>query len=219
MSRPFSQTLTPENALIFRITHRENVPWILRNGLHCPSADVRDQNFISIGNPELIERRRNRPVDVPPGGTLEDYIAFYFTPYSPMLYNIRTGYGGIRQRRNEEIAVLVSSLSALKSSDVSYVFTDRHAYLQTANFFDDDDDLPNAVDFALLQSKDFARDAEYPEKFDRYQAEALAHRFVPVEAILRVGCYTSSVKDELEAACSDLGVDMKIVHRTEWYFS
>lgn len=26
---PFSQTLTPEKGLIFRITHRDNVPWIL----------------------------------------------------------------------------------------------------------------------------------------------------------------------------------------------
>src|SRR5712691_3014718 len=123
MAKPFSQTLTPEKALIFRITHRVNVPWILENGLHCRSAGVVDPNFISIGNPELIERRRNRRVDVPPDGTLHDYIAFYFTPYSPMLYNIKTGYGGIRQRRNEEIAVLVSSLPALKSNHVSYVFT------------------------------------------------------------------------------------------------
>lgn len=30
---PFSQTLTPEKGLIFRITHRDNVPWILENGV------------------------------------------------------------------------------------------------------------------------------------------------------------------------------------------
>lgn len=219
MAKPFSQTLTPEKALIFRITHRANVPWILENGLHCQNAGVNDPNFISIGNPELIERRRNRHVDVPPGGTLEDYIAFYFTPYSPMLYKIKTGHGGIRQRRNEEIVVLVSSLPALKQNDVSYVFTDRHAYLQTVSFFNVDDDLEAAVDFPLLQRRDFSRDPEHPEKFDRYQAEALAHRFVPVDAIVGIGCYTSSIKDELEAACSDLGVIVKIVHRTEWYFS
>ena len=80
-----TQTLTPEKALIFRITHRSNVPWILKNGLHCRSSAIVDPNFTGIGNPELIERRRHRKVDILPGGTLEDYVPFYFTPFSPML--------------------------------------------------------------------------------------------------------------------------------------
>lgn len=219
MAKPFSQTLTPERALIFRITHRANLPWILGNGLHCQSAAASDPNFVSIGNPELIDRRRSRTVTIPPGGTLNDYVPFYFTPYSPMLYNIRTGYAGIPQRKNEEIAVLVSSLPALKGNGVAYVFTDRHAYLQTASFYSDDSDLETAIDFPLLQSRDFSRDPDHPEKFDRYQAEALAHRHVPVGALLGIGCYTSGIKDEIETTCSDLGVDVKIVHRAEWYFS
>lgn len=104
------QTLTSEKALVFRITHRDNVRWLLRNGLHCPSSEVRDANFITIGNPDLIVQRSHREVDIGPGGTLADYIPFYFTPCSPMLYNIKTGHGNIRQRRNEEIVILVSSL-------------------------------------------------------------------------------------------------------------
>lgn len=99
------------------------------------------------------------------------------------------------------------------------MFTDRHAYLQTARFFGDDDELEAAVDYPLLWSKNFRRDPDHPGKFDRYQAEALAHRHVPVGALLGIGCYTSGIKAELEATCSDLGVDVKIVHRAEWYFS
>src|SRR5216684_5169591 len=162
MAKPFSLTLTPERALIFRITHRANVPWMLENGLHCQSAVVSDPNFVSIGNPELIDRRRSRTVPIPPGGTLNDYVPFYFTPYSPMLLNIKTGYG-VQQRRNDEIAVLISSLPTLKRNGVAYVFTDRHAYLQTASFFDEDDDLEAAVDYPLLWSKNFRREPEHPE--------------------------------------------------------
>lgn len=219
MAIPFSVSLTAEKALIFRITHIQNVPWILRNGLHCQSSGVIDANFVSIGNPELIEVRRRRVVANTPGGTLADYIPFYFTPYTPMLYNIKTGYGGIRQRRNEEIVVLVSSLHELKRHEVAYVFTDRHAKLQTAMFFDDDSKLPDAVDFDLLQQRDFKRDPERPDKVERYQAEALAHQHVPVAAILGLGCYTSTIKDQLETTCLDLGATVKVVHRTEWYFS
>lgn len=216
---PFSQTLTRQKGLIFRITHRDNVPWILENGLHCQSSGVADPDHVSIGNPELIALRPNRKVDIAPGGTLADYIPFYFTPYSPMLLNIKTGYGGIRQRNNAEIVVLVSSLEALRANGVRYVYTDRHAYLQTARFFDDVAQLGTVVDFDLLQRRDFRRDAERPDKVERYQAEALAYQLVPVGALLGIGCYTSSIKTELESTCSACGVDVKIVHRPEWYFS
>jgi len=114
MPKPLNQTLTPEKALIFRITHCSNIPWILQNGLHCSLSTVQDPSFESIGNPDLIAKRRSRRVPIPPGGTLAEYIPFYFTPYTPMLYNIATGYAGVRQRGNDEIVILVSSLVALE---------------------------------------------------------------------------------------------------------
>ena len=48
--------LTAEKARIFRITHIENVAWILANGLNCSSSNVQDPNFIQIGNPDLSRR-------------------------------------------------------------------------------------------------------------------------------------------------------------------
>lgn len=214
----FSRTLSPEKALIFRITHRDNVRWILVNGLHCQTSDVNDPNFVSIGNPELIDRRTHRAVEIPPNGTLADYVPFYFTPFSPMLYNIKTGYAGIPRRGNEEIVVVVSSLPKLDEHGVEYVFTDSHAYLKTARFYDDAAQLGDVVDYDLLRRRDFQGDPERPDKKDRYQAEALAYRFVPVDAVLGIGCYTSEIKSNLETTCSELGVNVKIVHRSEWYF-
>ena len=76
--------LNPSNAFIFRITHIRNVPWTLANGLHCRQSDCTDPGFVTIGNPEIIVGRKTRTVPVPPGGTLSDYIPFYFTPLSPI---------------------------------------------------------------------------------------------------------------------------------------
>src|SRR5881392_1033159 len=97
--------LNCEKALIFRITHRDNLPWILANGLHCRNSNQTDSHFVTIGNPDLIDKRSRHPVKVPPGGTLSDYVPFYFTPLSPMLLNIKSGYNGIRQRSNDEIII------------------------------------------------------------------------------------------------------------------
>jgi hypothetical protein len=79
--------ISVENAYIFRITHIDNVPWLLANGIHCRNSTCRDPNFRDIGNPDLISKRAHRLVPVAPGGTLSDYVPFYFTHYSPMLYN------------------------------------------------------------------------------------------------------------------------------------
>jgi hypothetical protein len=92
-------SLKPENGLIFRIAHIDNVPWILDHGLHCRNTPERDPNYVEIGNPELIQKRTHRVVPIPPGGVLSDYIPFYFTPHSPMLLNIKTGHNGITQRQ------------------------------------------------------------------------------------------------------------------------
>jgi len=103
-------TLGPESAYIFRITHVDNVAWILRNGLHCSTSNALDPNFVPIGMTDLIGRRRHRQVPIAPYGTLGDYVPFYFTPWSPMLLNIKTGRNGVIQRPNREIAIFVSSL-------------------------------------------------------------------------------------------------------------
>jgi hypothetical protein len=69
-------SLTPEKALVFRITHIKNVAWILANGLHCRNSGVLDPDYEEIGNPDLTAMRAHRAVPMPPGGTLSDYIPF-----------------------------------------------------------------------------------------------------------------------------------------------
>ncbi len=92
--------LNPEKALIWRIVHRDNLPWIIRNGIHCKSSPTQDPDYLNIGNPDLIQKRATRTVPIGPRGTLNDCVPFYFTPFSPMLLKIKTGHGGIRQRAN-----------------------------------------------------------------------------------------------------------------------
>ena len=45
--------ISQARAYIFRITHIDNVPWILRNGIHCQNSPVRDPNFSTC--PALAE--------------------------------------------------------------------------------------------------------------------------------------------------------------------
>lgn len=179
--------LTPEKALIFRITHRDNVPWILDHGLHCRTSKIIDPGFVTIGIEEIVRKRTKRTAPDPPGGTLADYVPFYFTPLSPMLLMIKTGYHGAIQRSMDEIVILVSSLHRLIENQLRFFFTDRHAIYETSNFFSDLADLRH-VPWDLLQECDFRGDPEDPGKIERYQAEALVHQYVPISALKGIVC-------------------------------
>jgi hypothetical protein len=213
-----SRELNQDRARIFRITHRDNLPWILRNGLHCATAGVRDPDFVEIGNPDLIARRRVRTLPAPFGGVLSDYVPFYFTPFSPMLYNIHTGWGGIRRRDNAEIVILASSIERLTETGTPFVFSDRHAYLQAARFYDDPDRL-DVIDWDLLQRRDFKRDIEDPGKFERYEAEALVRTHVPIETLLGLACYDAGTRATLQRYMESADVEMKVIVKPNWYFS
>lgn len=204
--------LNPQKALIFRICHRDNIEGVLDHGCKC--KNIADSGkFVEIGNPDLIAKRAPRPVPCGPGGTLSDYVPFYFTPFSPMLYNIKTGYNGVAKKPMEDIIILVSSLHLLKKEDVPFVFTDRHAYLKLAQFSNDLDDLKWII-WPVLQVKNFKKDDI--EKFEKYQAEALVHKMVPLKA-LGVACYSDTVTSEVQALADSKGLNLKILTRREWY--
>lgn len=210
-------SLTPEKAFIFRITHIANVPWILDYGVHCRNAPERDPNYVEIGNPELIGKRAQRDVPIPPAGTLSDYIPFYFTPHSPMLLNIKTGHSGIPKRPMGEIVILVSSLRTLANQQIPFVFTDRHAYLQTAEFYNDLARL-DCIAWELLQNRDFKRNPNDPGRFERYQAEALVHRHLPVAALSGIVCHGEAQQTRLQSEIENRRQSLNVVVRPNWYF-
>ena len=209
--------LNPKKALIFRITHRGNLPWILENGLRSASSSRHDPDFISIGNAELIGKRVNRAISVAPGGTLSDYVPFYFTPRSPMLMNIKTGYNGVRQRRNDEIIVLVTSLPKLAKLGQRFLFTDRHAYLAAAQFFGELGNL-DQIDWSILQRSDFRRDNNDLGKFERYQAEALVYKRVLPEALMGIGVVNANVRNEINEILVGTSLQGKAFAQPTWYF-
>ncbi len=208
--------ISQENDYIFRITHVGNVPWILRNGIHCRNSTVRDPEFRAIGDPDLIQKRSNRHVPIGPGGTLSDYVPFYFTPHSPMLYNIKTGrrVGVVPMA---DIVILASSLPKLVETGTPFMYTDRHAYLQAAVYLTGLKDL-DRIDWQLIGSRNFQRDANRPDKVERYQAEALVYRHLPVSALIGIACYDSQSRTRLLGMQSDVGVTVKTAVKQDWYF-
>lgn len=209
--------ITQDAARIFRITHISNVPWTLANGLHCSSSGRRDPNFRRIGNDDLIVKRPSRLVPISPGGNLSDYVPFYFTPRSPMLLNIKTGWNGVPQIPMPDVVVLSTSLGRLIEGAVPFVFTDRHAYLHTARFSSDLADLAG-LDWGNFQQSDFARDPNDPGKIDRYQAEALVYNQLGIEMLEGVVCCTEESATHVRSQVAAAGIELPVVARREFFF-
>lgn len=207
-----------EKALIFRIVHVANVPWILdHGGLHCRNSQEQDPNYVNIGNVDLIDKRSRRAVPISPGGTLSDYVPFYFTPFSIMMYNIHTGYAGITQRENRDIVIFVSSIHRLRELGLPFLFTNQHAYPVDTDYYDRIESL-NQVDWPLLQSRNFKTDDDDPGKQSRYQAEALVHQCLPLEALTGLACVNGAVQAELTSLIEQRGQSISVKVTPNWYF-
>lgn len=209
--------LTKEKALIFRVTHIDNLEWILQRGaLEAKNHAPENPHMRSIGSEEVIRKRSSRRVPINPFGVLDDYVPFYFTPFSIMVYNIHTGFGEIERIDNKELIFFLSSLYRLKDDGISFVYTDRHAYMMHANYYSKIDDLVH-IDWDLLKNRDFKSDLNDPSKKERYQAETLVYQRIPLSSLEAIVCYNSGVQDRLrkmtEAYC-----DTPIEAHTGWYF-
>lgn len=211
--------LGPDKAYIFRITHIRNVPFILDHGIHCRSGGIHDPEFIAIGLPGIINRRAVHPVPIAPGGTLADYVPFYFTPWSIMLLNIKSGKNPeVIKRESEEIVIMVSSLPRLTELGRGFIFTNGHAALAESEYFSAMSDL-GRIDWTILRNRDFKRDPDNdPGKIGRYQAEALVHRHVPVEALLGIVCYDQASADALTREVEQRELDLQVKALPDWYF-
>ncbi len=89
-----------------------------------------------------------------------------------------------------KVATLVASRRPL-------LVTDSHAYLHTAIFPRGTAGLAR-VDWKLLQARDFNHSNDAPGRFDRYPAEALVHRHVPVDCLAGIVTHDEAQRGRIE---------------------
>ena len=118
---------------------------------------------------------------------------------------------------NDDIVIFVSSLPRIAEQGIEFVFTNQHAYPLMADYFTDLVRL-DQIDWPILQSRDFKHDPDEPGKKERYQAEALIWKQVPLEALQGVCCYTAVVERQIQAAIERRDLTFKVAVQPSWYF-
>ena len=116
--------VTATTTYIYHFTHKDNLPSIISSGeiscdRTCKDSDVACRE---IAFSDLKRRRMRTRVEVPPGGTLGDYVPFYFATCSPMLLTYIDGNVTGTPERQDEIIYLVSSIEYVSGQGLQFAF-------------------------------------------------------------------------------------------------
>ncbi len=127
-----------------------------------------------------------KPVLLPPGGTLGDYVPFYFAPLSPMLYAIHRGQVEGYVGGQSEVVHLASTVEAVAEAKLAWVFTEGHAEIRFTGFFNDLGDL-DKIDWGVMRGRYWYDTDNDPDRKRRRQAEFLVRDFFPWALISHIG--------------------------------
>jgi hypothetical protein len=97
------------------------------------------------------------------------------------------------------------------------VFTNQHAYLAQTCYYNDLQVLQH-IDWTILQNRDFRRDQDDPKKIERYQAEALIFKHLPINVLLGIVCFDETTRSKIQAALQQKSINLDVYSRPHWYF-
>lgn len=196
------------------MTHIENIPHILQNGItHSTSANA-NPNFVPIGDGSLIETRNTFLLNN--GRLLGDYIPFYFGCRTPMLYVVQNGFNMVAPTPAEKIVYCVSSVQKIIDLGLDFVFTDGHAVdgFSSQYTIADIENIDSIVDKQAIKAKYWRKEDDLDLK-RRKEAEFLVLGDISCMGILGYLTYNENAKTKIV----NFGVNIANVHvKPDYYF-
>ena len=196
----------------FRLTHIDNIQYIMRNGLVRASSPFRNENYVSIGDSQVIQIRKEKEVL---GHHLSDCLPFYFGPRSPMLYVIQHGYNGVSKVKPENIVYCVVRIDDIIKNNIDCIFTDGHALSTLTNYYNKDElaNLDSIVKYKDVYSA-FWNDENDLDLKRRKEAELLINGDLPIQYLRGLVVYNEKAKEQLVG----LGVTARLIAVMPGYY-
>ncbi|MCD8440917.1 DUF4433 domain-containing protein [Tenacibaculum finnmarkense] len=197
-----------ENIYIYRMTHIDNIPNILLNGITHKNSPNSNPNFVPIGDVILIDTRSTKHVSIDNGDMLNfnaesiilgDFIPFYFGIKMPMLYVIQNGGNFVEKATSaENIIYLACPISNIIESGEIYYFSDGHATDSLSSFYDNTkvNELPKIIDWDSIKAPFWGGQENLNIKRKK-QAELLLSNDLPAQFIVGFCCYNKDTKEKL----------------------
>ena len=214
--------MVPNPTRLHRITHIDNLQGIMRRGGICaPNFTPNDGiAYKTVHHQHIQSRRANAPVPCGPGGTIHDYVPFYFAPRPPMLYAICRGNVAGYTEGQTPLIYLVGDAQDVPAAGLGFVFTDGHAVMAVSEFFDDLSHL-DRVDWSVMRSKWWNDTPQTPDRCRRRQAEFLIHRLCPITIIRGIAVRNEVMKSRVEEILAQFPNEHHPIAKAMpgWYYS
>jgi hypothetical protein len=174
----------PSTVWLYRLIHLDNLPMLLsRDALHAPNATPQDgQVYRVIHDIGVQASRHAKAVPCGPGGTVHDYVPFYFGPLSPMLLKLKSGQVEGYAEGQGPLLYLVTRLEDIQAASRPFIFTDGHSLAAFTQWFERSADL-GRVDWTMVSERYWADRPEDNDRMRRKQAEFLVWQSLPWSAI------------------------------------
>lgn len=213
--------MVPNPTPILRFAHVDNLDTIIRRGgLHAPHHVPEDGlPYRFCHSVEVQNARAEVPVGLGPGGTIHDYVPFYFGCLSPMMLNLKTGRVGGYSEGQDPLIYLVSSAQAVQVAGVKFVYSDGHGLAMFTEWFDDLVHL-DAVDWAVVNQRYWTDTIDDMDRQRKKQAEFLVHQCCPWSLIQEIVVIDAGMKQRVEAILASFPAAQRRVVRVDrnWYY-
>lgn len=193
----------PQPTPIYRLVHVDNLEALLARGrLHAPLHVPADgQPYRTIHNAEVQANRRVKQVPCGPGGTVHDYLPFYFGPLSVMLLQLKTGQVPGYDEGQEPLLYLRTTVQTVAEAGCPFVFTDGHGLAKFTSWFDDMANL-DAVDWPLVRDRYWSDTLEDNDRKRRKQAEFLVWQGLDWDLLDGIGVFNADMEQLVQGIIS-----------------
>lgn len=214
--------MVPPETLILRFTHTDNLATLIqRGGLPSPNTTPMDNlPYRTIFNKTIQNARAVTKIPCGPGGTIHDYVPFYFGYLSPMMLQLKTGQVAEYIEGQEPLVYCVTTTQIVAGANLSYVFSDGHGQAAFTKWFDDLAQL-NAVDWNMVYQRYWRDKPDDPDRQRRKQAEFLIHGYCPWSLIQRIVVINESMKQRVESILSNFPASLhkQVDINRSWYYN
>jgi len=211
----------PDPTPVLRFIHVDNLYIYLRRGaLHAPNHTPDDGLAYKTNHNEDVQaKRRHTPIPCGPGGTVHDYVPFYFGPLSPMMLNLKTGRVPGYNDGQEPLIYLVAHAQRIVQAGHRVVFSDGHGVAAFTEWFDGLDDL-DKVDWSMVGQRYWTDNIDDMDRMRRKQAEFLVHESLDWSLIRGIGVYDQQRKQQVEQIMEAEHVSHRPVVKIkrDWYY-
>jgi hypothetical protein len=130
--------------------------------------------------------------------------------------------------RQEDIVHFVTTVEAIVTEDLPYVFYDYNATLSIATCYSQLRDL-DKIDWELFHEaprmdgyckywNSRVDNPRYIRRKETRQAEFLVHKSVPLNLMETVGVYSASKAAEVREIFDEAGVELQVEVKSAWYY-